>query len=260
MINPHPVTRRRRGSSDIFDDNSQVLALGTENFVAVEFRCPIHKNDCFLAQVNTGETFCDLCCQQHISFEVKSIRRRGRWDKSRQKLISVICKTEKWEVKLGSSQGFYNVCLTSNVNLLILWYDYSSYRGRDIDDTNNTRGIYDQKFEYGLLLRNEDIVKYHKLGKESPIQFIDTGKKIIMHVLPEAFPVFQEVFPEKCRRSFSKKQQAFQKEVDAATGLTSFSELTHKNSKKLYKKKRKLEVKQRKKQAKKLYKLNVLKN
>ena len=89
--------------------------------------------------------------------------------------------------------------------------------------------------------------KYHKLGKESPIQFIDTGKKIIMHVLPEAFPVFQEVFPEKCRRSFSKKQQAFQKEVDAATGLTSFSELTHKNSKKLYKKQRKLDNKKKRK-------------
>ena len=250
MICRSPVViRRGRGDcTHRIDANMQVLAESMERFAATNFRCP----DCgsIQALADTGKTFDDIWCYKkgiiHRT-EVKAIRRRGRWDKKHQKLIPDICKSEPWSVKLGSKNGFYNFCLTSGVNLLLLWYDYSTYPGHDPDETNNTLGIYDQTFEYALLLRSSQIVKYQKMGDKSPIRFMEKDKKIVMHVLPEAFSAFQEVFPEQSRRSQTKRQREFQREVDAATSLHRLSEASHTLSAQKAKKKRKCDARLKKK-------------
>ena len=259
MINPHPVshcTKRRHNEvcSEVYiEDNVQNLAIGTEKYAAT---LPCLQCGGVQAYADTGLPFDDIWCFETNKLhrtEIKAQRCRGRWKLKKGESVATLrekCQSESWVIKLGALSGFYTTCLTELVNLMIIFYDYSEYPGSDSEKTNSTVGIFDQVFVYGLALKHNVIVDCARLGSKSPINFVEKGKKIEMHVSPNSLHLFEEVTPGRIHRSQSKRQLAFQEEASAAAALVDFSERAHINSRHVAKRLRKFQHKQKKKALK----------
>lgn len=179
MINPHPISHcmKKHASGDklYIEDSLQNLANSAEKYAAT---LPCLECGGIQAHADTGLPYDDIWCfDKNILHrtEVKAQRCQGKWKLKRGESADTLrkkCQTEKWVIKLGAISGFYETCLKSIVNLVIIFYDYSVYPGFDCEKKNSTVGIYDQVFIYGLALKHDVILECFKQGDLSPIRFI----------------------------------------------------------------------------------------
>lgn len=212
MISDRPCIKCTNGDMKVLSDK-------VEEYMARSMKCPeCHQRKLFV--IKGSQSFTDLMCMDcRCRIEVKSIRCMGFWQNMNQDKIK-----NGFTVKLGSKNGFTELCAKGHVHLLIVWYFYDMLPGYDINNDFDIEGIINQRFEYALLLRKEKIKKICN-NELLNVEFVAGKKnKIDMKVLPKGICYFDVIRPTRHLRSDSKEYTDIQNDVDDAMLLVDTSE------------------------------------